>query len=388
MTADDAPRILNTDIPEWVDGKPGQLISIERTTNFSFEIIVTPVDYTTVNWNIDGEDVFTGAEIDMPLLAGIHDVVVTATTKKNLSTKRDFYVTVRPVDGDPVLTDIPANRVAAPGTDVAVEGTNLANIKKVALGSTEIEVSSATATSLAFTVPASIANDVYDLVLIDAEGTKLGGVYTSSIPGGVQYATYTLSISSSPFVIEGELRAKPGAEVTLHGINMDNVASLKLGDTDVTIGSKAFDNLVFTCPALEAGDYELTGKDTAGAAISFNGNESAKVTVTSEVTLWEGSFNVTWGTPFDALKDTFPTLVSAGTVVRAYVNGSGQGSMCTAWWNNILTGKGDPERGDIAISGEMVLEYALTEFSMELMNTQNGVLFVGDGYTITRITAE
>ena len=78
----------------------------------------------------------------------------------------------------------------------------------------------------------------------------------------------------------------------------------------------------------------------------------------------------------------------SGDIVRAYVTGEGQGTMTTAWWNNILTGKGDPERGDIAINGSMVLEFALTDYSIELMNEQDGAIFVGDGYTITKITKE
>ena len=62
--------------------------------------------------------------------------------------------------------------------------------------------------------------------------------------------------------------------------------------------------------------------------------------------------------------------------------------MTTAWWNNIITGQGDPNRGDIMISGSAVLEYELTDYSIQLMNEQNGALFVGDGYTITKITVE
>lgn len=81
-------------------------------------------------------------------------------------------------------------------------------------------------------------------------------------------------------------------------------------------------------------------------------------------------------------------MLKSGDTVRAYVTGEGQGTMVTAWWNNILTGKGDPERGDIMISGSMVLEFKLTDYSIQLMNEQDGALFVGDGYTITKITKE
>lgn len=116
--------------------------------------------------------------------------------------------------------------------------------------------------------------------------------------------------------------------------------------------------------------------------------EKANFNVTTETVLWEGEWQVTWGTPFNALQSAMPSLVHAGNIVRVYVSGNGQGTMTTAWWNNILTGLGDPDRNDIMISGDMVLEFLLTDYSMELMNSQDGVLIVGDGYTIHKVTVE
>ncbi len=185
----------------------------------------------------------------------------------------------------------------------------------------------------------------------------------------------------------------PGSVVKLHGTNMDKVTKISFGGkeavtTFVDKGDKSY--VEYTVPAdLALGTYRVTLYDAAGNVYGGNkivvSNEAPEVL---EETLWEGSFNVTWGTPFDQLKDQFPNLVKAGKIVRAYVNGNGQGAMTTAWWNNILTGKGDPERGDIMISGSAVLEYELTDYSMQLMNEQNGALFVGDGYTITKVTVE
>ena len=58
----DAPRILNTDIPEGKNGEPATLMNIERTTNFTYEAIVTPANYTTVTWFIDDEQVAEGSD--------------------------------------------------------------------------------------------------------------------------------------------------------------------------------------------------------------------------------------------------------------------------------------------------------------------------------------
>ena len=87
------------------------------------------------------------------------------------------------------------------------------------------------------------------------------------------------------------------------------------------------------------GTYPLTITDDAGmiyggGSITLSQNP---VYTVEEVVLWEGSFDVTWGTPFQMLKDTAINLVHAGTILRVYVEGNGQGSVTTSWWNNILT---------------------------------------------------
>ena len=94
------------------------------------------------------------------------------------------------------------------------------------------------------------------------------------------------------------------------------------------------------------------------------------------------------GGVFDALKDTFLSKVKAGTILRVYVDGNGQGTAATAWWNNILTGKGDPERGDIMVNGPAKWEFELTDLSIQLLTEQNGLLLVGDGYTVKKVTIE
>lgn len=148
--------------------------------------------------------------------------------------------------------------------------------------------------------------------------------------------------------------------------------------------------LKVTAPSdLANGDYDITLVD--GNGVQFPGG-TIKVTTEArpsmENTLWEGEFSVTWGTPFDALKDTFLSKVKAGTILRVYVDGNGQGTAVTSWWNNILTGKGDPERGDIMVNGPAKWEFELTDLSIQLLSEQNGFLLVGDGYTVKKVTIE
>jgi hypothetical protein len=71
------------------------------------------------------------------------------------------------------------------------------------------------------------------------------------------------------------------------------------------------------------------------------------------------------------------------------VNGNGQGAATTAWWNNFTTCMdGESNRGDIMINGDMVLEYTLHAEGIAKLNAEDGLLFVGSGYTITKVTIE
>ena len=149
--------------------------------------------------------------------------------------------------------------------------------------------------------------------------------------------------------------------------------------------------LKVTAPSdLANGDYDITLVD--GSGVEF---PCGKIKVTTEprpsmeTTLWEGEFSVTWGTPFDALRETFLSKVKAGTILRVYVDGNGQGTAATKWWNNILTGKGgDKDRGDFMVTGPATWKFELTDLSIQLLTEQEGLLLVGDGYTVKKVTIE
>ena len=136
------------------------------------------------------------------------------------------------------------------------------------------------------------------------------------------------------------------------------------------------------------GDYQLVVTDGSGTEFGCNKFTVSKdpCPYSDENTVWEGSYNVTWDTPFNLLQDDLIKYVNAGTIVRAYVtptSDEAKGSMTTSWWNSLLTGG---ERTDIMIPKAMVLECQLTDQSIELLNVQNGFYIVGNGYTVTKVT--
>ena len=189
-----------------------------------------------------------------------------------------------------------------------------------------------------------------------------------------------------------ELWVAPGAETTIHKCkNLGTVAKVLVGGKEVAFEVlEEGTALKLTAPTgLENGDYDITLEDGEG-----NQFPSGTIKVTTEPrpsmenTLWEGEFAVTWDTPFSELKDTFLSKVKAGTILRVYVDGKGQGTATTASWNNILTGKGDPERGDIMVDGPATWEFKLTDLSIQLLKEQWGLILVGDGYTVKKVTIE
>ena len=190
-----------------------------------------------------------------------------------------------------------------------------------------------------------------------------------------------------------ELWVAPGAETTIHNCkNLGTVTKVMVGGKEVAFEVlEEGTALKLTTPTgLENGDYDITLVDGEG-----NQFPCGKIKVTTEprpsmeTTLWEGEFAVTWSTPFEALKETFLSKVKVGTILRVYVDGKGQGTATTAWWNNILTGKGgDKERGDFMVDGPATWEFVLTDLSIQLLTEQDGFLLVGNGYTVKKVTIE
>ena len=189
-----------------------------------------------------------------------------------------------------------------------------------------------------------------------------------------------------------ELWVAPGAETTIHKCkNLGTVDKVMVGGKEVAFEVlEEGTALKLTAPTgLENGDYDITLVDGNGVQFPCG---TIKVTTEArpsmENTIWEGEFAVTWSTPFDALKDTFLSKVKAGTILRVYVDGNGQGTAATNWWSNILTGKKDPERGDIMVNGPATWKFELTDLSIKLLTEQDGFLLVGDGYTVKKVTIE
>lgn len=381
-TENDAPRILNTDIPDWDNGQPGTLLTISRDQNFEFEIVVTPADYTTVEWFLDDVKVAEGKTINQLVLAGTWTVKILATTTKGLSTSRTAILVVNPVDGDPVAGDAILERLVAPGAAAVLGGQNMDKVAKVVIGGVEADATYADG-AVTYTVPADLAAGTYQLTLKDAEDFEYGAGY--------------ITVSDASVVSAAAFTGKPGAELTLTGLNLDKVESLTAGSEACAIVSKTPSSLTVTLPALAAGTYELTGVDASGNAVNFvNGAQmqtSASVTLTAEETLWEGSHYVSWDFADGDPNKTFSALAEAslswtpGRIIRVTLAieptaGYHQVQFNTMWWSELP----GTFRGDFF--ADMVAEITWTQEIADFVNAQGGFIICGHGFNVVKVTIE
>ena len=176
------PRFLNTDIPEGKGRVPGVIATIDRTTttNFSFEVMVTPARYTTVTWFIDDVQVAEGLTIDVPVLAGEHLLDIVATTTQGKSTSRHCKLVVLAAPNEPALATDAKSRWLTIGTTKTIECTNVTSVSKVFVGQQEATNVSYAGGKLTFDVPAMEAKS-YQVTIEDADGMKYGcGTFTVS----------------------------------------------------------------------------------------------------------------------------------------------------------------------------------------------------------------
>ncbi len=375
VSEDDAPRILNDDLKSSYD--------ISRDENFTMKILVTPVEYTTVRWYDGDVLLYEGNNIDRTFEAGSYKVKIVATTVNGKETYRSFNLTVKAVEGDPVVGNDAEARLQSPGDAVAMSGTNLSNIRKVRINGREIDVLSATSTSIQYQLPADMPEGQYRISLIDETGQSFGG--------GM------VTVYGEAIVTKGDFMGQSEGTVTIPGRKLGDVQSVTVNGLECSIVSVSDEEVVVTLPVLEEGVYDIKVITTSGVALKFlqDGavvdNATIKVSTIAEEILWEGSHSVDWETIFEdnALALKLKEIAKPRAILRLYVKrtDSEYAKGCPAVnWADIVKGGRDGSRGDKDITFEdTYVDFKLTAKSMELLE-ENNFQVVGHGFDLKKIT--
>ena len=384
-SGDDYPRIIDPVFPDWTDGVKPVVANISRDADFSMTLTVTPADYCTVRWYLDGDIVAEGNTIDMNLMAGTYDFKVTVSTEAGYTTFREGIVQVNPLEGDPWADKISFERITAPGAAAVLYGNNLEKVSRIVIGSHTVTELTLIEGGLSYTVPAEVKDGTYRLILVDASGNEFGGDL--------------LTVTSEPMVTSGADRISKNKDWTMTGVNMDKIASITLGSRTVSeFKTQTATEIVLTCPELEVGEYILTGTASDGSAVMFyseSGNTTeTTVTLSSSTVLWEGHHYVSWDLPddnpnkkFDLIeKDVFATI-KAGSVLSIHYSLEPDAEYhqirtTTTWWNDL------PGTAQTDLTADGVLTVTLTQEALDMIQTQDGFICVGHGYYVDMVTVE
>lgn len=388
-TENDDPRILDPLFPDRVNGELPVVSNISRDANFSMTLTVTPADYTTVTWFIDGEEIQTGKEIDLALKAGTYHLKVTATTSIGKSTYREGLIQVNPLADDPWATEIGFERIITTGAKAQLYGNNLDKVNSIVIGgktATDIAYTENGENSyIEYTVPEGLADGTYRIIL----------VYN----GGNEYGGNKVTVTSDALITAGSERTTANSEWIMTGINLNQIESFTFGGQTVSSFIRQSETeIAFTCPPLEDGEYTLTGKTTSGKEVMFYttaGNITEQtVVVSSERVLWEGHHYVSWDLPDDNPNKTFNLIgkdvfasIKAGAVLSIYysVNSADeyhQLRTTTGWWNDL------PGTAVIEFQEDGVKQVQLTQEVLDKIQTEDGFLCIGHGYYVDRISVQ
>lgn len=388
-TENDDPRILDPLFPNRVNGELPVVSNISRDANFSMTLTVTPADYTTVTWFIDGEEIQTGKEIDLALKAGTYHLKVTATTSIGKSTYREGLIQVNPLADDPWATEIGFERIITTGAKAQLYGNNLDKVNSIVIGgktATDIAYTENGENSyIEYTVPEGLADGTYRIILVDNGGNEYGG--------------NKVTVTSDALITAGSERTTANSEWVMTGINLNQIESFTFGGRTVSSFIRQSETeIAFTCPSLEDGEYTLTGKTTSGKEVMFyttTGNITEQtVVVSSERVLWEGHHYVSWDLPDDNPNKTFNLIgkdvfasIKAGAVLSIYysVNSADeyhQLRTTTGWWNDL------PGTAVIEFQEDGVKQVQLTQEVLDKIQTEDGFLCIGHGYYVDRISVQ
>ena len=285
-------------------------------------VVAIPTAYTTINWYLDDQLVYTGYKINMCFPAGHYKLIMEAVTTKGKRTERWGTLTVKPYPTDPYSSAPAEGRYGAPGKPITLSGANLDLVKEVLLtnnmmfeddaplfSTTEVAVDADG--NLTFTLP-NLAEGIYQLRFKDADG-KL-------------YGSEKIQLTGQSLVSGGYDKFVPGQEWVITGCNLLNVASVKVGETVVTDLATTESTITLIAPAVEVGEYTLSIANMDGSAVSFLTEDgfveqvttNAMAKILTEISLWEGHEYILWNADRVRVEASTMAEVPVGSTILIY----------------------------------------------------------------------
>ena len=391
QSPDDDPLILK---PYNESGTGSFTYSLANPDTPLFDsVTVTPSKYTTVNWYLDGQLIYTGTKIEMCFPAGKYALVIEAVTQAGKKTQRTGSVTVKPYPTDPYSAAPAGGRHLVPGLVMTVDGDNLDQVASVKLAKDiygsdvicSVEPTAKTAAQIQFTLPETQDGNYY-MFFVDAEGK----LYGSNIVG----------VHNGAVALDGFSEFVPGEEWTITGVNLQDVASVTVDNQTITDLTVTATTVTLTAPAAEVGEHVVSMKNKDGSDVLFVTAEGtvaqAKTVVSEEKTIWTGPNYLQWDENRVRIESADMAQVPAGSTILIYYEKLPSGhegyyegaeykeyqkmKVMTAWWTDLF-----PEF-DVTDDTPKPYSFTYTDAMKELVDGQNALSVAGWGLQINKIT--
>ena len=345
-------------------------------------VTVTPSAYTTINWYLDQQLVYTGVKIDMCFPAGTYALTIEAVTQAGLRTERTGTVTVHPYDYDPYSAAPAAGRHLAPGVETQIDGQNLSKAKAVIIandvfGSEVVHTITPTYQEdgfLKFILPQT-EDGSYFLLLQDAN-SKL-------------YGADNIDVHNGAVALAGFQEMPAGKEWVITGVNLQNVTKVMVDGNEITELQATASSVTLTAPAVEVGEHTLAMFNEDGSAVLFITNEGAveqvMTLVPSETTIWTGPVTIDWNADLVKVDAGVMAAVPVGATIFVYfeVPAAEYHAMrvTTPWWDVDLLPQVDGMENQ-----PNPYSFTYTAEGKEAVDRTGAMSVVGFGLTVTKIT--
>ena len=380
QSPDDAPLIL-TPYNESGTGSFTYNLANPDTPLYD-SVTVTPSAYTTVNWYLDKQLVYTGTKIEMCFPAGNYALTIEAVTQAGLRTERTGTVTVQPYDYDPYSAAPAAGRHVVPGMDVTIDGKNLSKVASVILtqdlfGSNPaaaIEPKSKADAALSFELPA-LEDGTYFLRLVDADGKV--------------YGADDVNVHNGAVALAGFAEMPAGKEWIITGVNLQNVAKVVVDGAEISELQVTATSVTLTAPEAEVGPHTLSMVNNDGSAVIFITAEGSLTEVTTmvnaETTIWTGPVTLDWNADLVKVDASVMAQVPVGATIFVYydVIAADYHAMrvTTPWWDFDFLPQVDGMENQ-----PNPYSFTYTEDGKKKVEETGAMSVVGFGLDITKIT--
>ena len=345
-------------------------------------VTVTPSAYTTINWYLNKQLVYTGTKIDMCFPAGTYALTIEAVTQAGLRTERTGTVTVHPYDYNPYSAAPAAGRHLAPGVETQIDGQNLSKAKNVIIskdifGGDIVHTITPTYQEdgfLKFILP-DTEDGTYFLRLQDADG-KL-------------YGADNIHVHNGAVALDGFAVMPAGNEWVITGVNLQDVAKVVVDGTEITDLQVTATSVTLTAPEAEVGEHTLSMINSDGSAVLFITAEGSLTEVTTlvsaETTLWTGSVIIAYDAELVKVTADVMNAVPVGATIYVYFDvveaDYHQMRIITPWWDYDI----------VAETNDMDGQPNPYSFTYEAADKENvdrtgAMSIVGWGISITKIT--